>query len=82
MCMLIHYMYVDIFFPPSKAIPIIFEHVNTHYQTLQTWIGYNATHYHNLTHYHMRYHTFFSQFCMVCSYLQRVAECYCQIYRK
>ena len=45
-CMFIHYMYV-VFFPLTKAIPIMFEHVTTHYQTLQTWIGHDATHYHN-----------------------------------
>ena len=45
--MLIHYMYVDVFFPLTKAIPIMFEQVTTHYQTLQTWIGHDATCYHN-----------------------------------
>ena len=44
--MFIYYMYVDILFPLSKAIPIMFERVITHYQTLHTWIGHNAvTHY-------------------------------------
>ena len=51
-CMFIHYMYVDVFFPLTKAITIMFEHVTTHYQTLQTWIGHDATRY------HPRYHTF------------------------
>ena len=46
-CMFIHYMYVDVFFPLTKAIPIMFEHVTSHYQTLQTWIGHDATRYHN-----------------------------------
>ena len=41
--MFIHYMYVDILFPLTKAVPITFENVTTHYQTLQTWIGHNAT---------------------------------------
>ena len=50
--MLIQYMYVDILFPPSKVIPIVFEHVNAYYQILQTRIGNNATRYHT------RYHTF------------------------
>ena len=36
-------MYVDIFFPLTKAIPIMFEYVTTHYQTLQIWIGHDAT---------------------------------------
>ena len=49
-------MYVDIFFPLTKAIPIMFEHVTAHYQILQTWIGHDATHYH--TRYHTCYHTF------------------------
>ena len=40
-------MYVDIPFPLTKAIPIMFERVTTHYQILQTWIGDNATLYHN-----------------------------------
>ena len=40
-------MDVDIFFPLTKAIPIIFERVTTHYQTLQTWIGHDATRYYN-----------------------------------
>ena len=46
-CMFIHYMYVDVFFPLTKAIPIMFEHVTTHYQTLQTWTDHDATRYHN-----------------------------------
>ena len=47
-CMFIHYMYVDILLPLVKAILIMFERVTTHYQTLQTWIGHDATRYHNL----------------------------------
>ena len=45
--MFIHYMYVDIFLPLTKAIPIIFERVTTHCQTLQTWIGHDATRNYN-----------------------------------
>ena len=30
-CMLVHYMYVYIFFPLTKVIPIMFEYVATHY---------------------------------------------------
>ena len=45
----IHYMYVDILFPLTKAIHIMFERVSTHYQTLKTWIGHNATCYHNFS---------------------------------
>ena len=40
-------MYVDILFPLTKAIPVKFECVTTDYQTLKTWIGHNATRYHN-----------------------------------
>ena len=40
-------MYVNILFHLTKAIPIIFECVTTHYQTLQTWIGHNAMRSHN-----------------------------------
>ena len=32
--MFIHYMYVDIPSSQTKAIPIMFERVTTHYQTL------------------------------------------------
>ena len=46
MCMFIHYMCVDIPFPLTKSIPFMFEPITTHYQTLQTWISYNATRYH------------------------------------
>ena len=42
-------MYVDIFFSLTNAIPIMFEYATTHYQTLQKWIGHDATRYH--THY-------------------------------
>ena len=45
--MVIHYMYVAILFQLTKAVPIFFERVITYYQTLQTWIGYDATHYLN-----------------------------------
>ena len=38
-------MYVDILFLLTKAIPFMFGRVATDYQTLQTWIGYNATLY-------------------------------------
>ena len=38
-------MSVDILFPLTKAIPVMFECVITPYQTLETWIG-NATPYH------------------------------------
>ena len=46
-CLFKHYMYVDILSPLTKVIPIMFERVTTHYQTLQTWRGHNATRYHN-----------------------------------
>ena len=40
-------MYADIFFPLTKAIPIMFEHVTKHSQTLQTWIGHDSMCYYN-----------------------------------
>ena len=67
--MFIHYMYVNKLFPLVKAIPIMFEHVTTHYQTLQTWIGHNATRYHNFNA--LPY--IFSQFSLVWGYLKRVS---------
>ena len=47
-CIFLHYMYVDILFPLTKAIPIMYERVTTYYQTLKTWIGHNATRYHKI----------------------------------
>ena len=38
-------MYVYILFSLTKAIPIMFKRVTTHQQTLQTWLGHNATRY-------------------------------------
>ena len=67
--MFMHCMCVDILFPPTKAIPIKFERVTTHYQTLQTWIGHNSTRYHNFNALPC------SQFSMVGGYLQREAIC-------
>ena len=40
-CIFLHYMCVDIVFPLTKAIPIMFQRVTTYYQTLKTWIGHN-----------------------------------------
>ena len=62
--MFINYMYVDILFPLTKAIPIIFESVTTHYQTLQTWIDHNAMHYHNFNMLPQTLTYIFSQFNM------------------
>ena len=45
--MFIHYMYADILFPLTKAMPIMFERVTIHYQTLSTWRGFYAMRYHN-----------------------------------
>ena len=57
-------MYVDILFPLTKAIPIMFECVTKHYQTLQTW-----------NHYHTLYCTFslsFAWFGAICNRLPHV----------
>ena len=34
-------------YPSVTSISVNVERVTTHYKTLQTWIGHNATHYHN-----------------------------------
>ena len=67
--MFIHYMYADIPFPLTKAIPVMFERVITLYQTLQTWIGHYGTRYHT------RCHTFslsLALFGAICNGLPRV----------
>ena len=46
-CMFIHYIYVDILLPLTKAIPITFERVTIYYRTLQRWIGHDETRCHN-----------------------------------
>ena len=74
--MFLHYMYVDILFPLTKAILIMFKHIITHYKTLQTWIDHNATSYHN---FNVLLHVIaylFTQFSMVWGYLQRVTMRY------
>ena len=62
------YMYDDILFSVTKAIPIMFERITTHYQTLKTWIGHNATHYHNLNALPHTLPNISSQFSMVWGY--------------
>ena len=56
------------------------ELVTTHYQTLQTWVGLNATRYHSLNALpHAFPHTSlytFSEICLVLGYLQRVTTPY------
>ena len=66
----LHYMYVDILFPLTKAIPIMY--VTTYYQTLKTWIGHNAMRYHKITRYHKRYHTLSLSF----TWIGHNATCY------
>ena len=75
-------MYVDVFFPLTKAIPIMLEHVTTHYQTLQTSIGHDATRHHNFNALLHALPYIFSKFSMVWGYLQRVTTRYHQIYKK
>ena len=65
-------MYVDILFPLTNAIPIMFENVTTHYQTLHTWVGHNVTRYHNFNALPHALPYIFSQFSMVWGYLQLV----------
>ena len=73
---------VDIPFTQSKAIPIIFEHLATHYQTLETWICHNATRCPKLNALPHALPYIFSEICLVLGNLQRVTTCYRQIYKK
>ena len=46
--MYVHTLYVYWYiFLLTKVIPNMFEHVTTHYQTLETWIGHNAMRFYN-----------------------------------
>ena len=68
-------MFVVILFCLTKAIPIMFECVTTHYQTLQTWIGHVQRVTITSTSYHTRYHTFslrLAWFVAICNALPRV----------
>ena len=67
---------VDITFTQSKAIPIIFEHLATHYQTLETRIGHNATRYPNLNVLPHELPYIFSEICLVLGNLQWVTTRY------
>ena len=80
--MFIHYMYVDVLFPPTKAIPIMFERVTKHYQTLQTWIGHNATRYHKFNVLPHAIPYIFTQFSTVWGYFHYATTRYRQIYKK
>ena len=63
-------MYVDILFPLTKAIPVMFERIIIHHQTLNTWIGHSAMCYH--TH----YQTFSLSLVWLWGYLQRATTRY------
>ena len=65
----IHYMYADIVFSLTKAIPIKFEPVTTHYETLKTWVGYNAKCYDNFSALPHALPYIFSQFSLVWDYV-------------
>ena len=69
---------VSTLFVPSKAIPITFEHLATHYQTLETWIDHTAMRYHALQH-ALPY--IFSMICVVLGNFQWVTTRYHQIYK-
>ena len=78
-------MYVNVPFPLTKAVPIMFELVITHYRTLQTWIGHDTTRYRN---FNALPHALpdalpyiFSKFSMAWGYFQRVTTRYHQIYK-
>ena len=58
---------------------------HTHYRTFSlnlTWVGHNATRYHNLNLLPHVVPYIFTQFNMVWGYLQRVTTRYRQIYEK
>ena len=60
-----------------------FEHVTTHYQTKQAWIGLNITRYYNLNA--LPPHALpliFSEICLVLGYLQRFTTHYCRFFFK
>ena len=80
--MFIHHVHVDILFPLTNAIPIMFERVTTYYQTLKTWLYHNATRYHNFNVLSHALPNIFSKFSMVWDYLQRVTTRYRQNYFK
>ena len=77
---------VNTLFALSKAIPITFEHLATHYQTLETLMGHDTTHYPNLNALpdllpHVLPYILF-EICLVLGKLQRVTTRYRQIYKK
>ena len=51
-------------------------------RVIQTWIGHNATSYHNFNALPHALPYVFSQLSLVWSYLQRGTTRYCQIYKK
>ena len=73
---------IDLYFAQSKAIPVILEHLATHYQTLETWIGHNATHYPNSNALPHALPYILSEICLVLENLQWVTTRYRQIYKK
>ena len=73
---------MDILFAISKAILIIFEKHATHYQTLETWIGHNATRYPILNALPHALPYIFSGIFLVLGNLQWVTTRYRQIYKK
>ena len=60
----------------------MFERVTTHYRTLQTWIGHDATRYRNFNVLRDALPYIFSKFSMVWDYLQRVTTRYRKMYEK
>ena len=112
--MITHYMYVDILFPLTKAIPIMFERVppfnksdkhgsakmqrnsiswtryyHACYHPLchtfslsSTWLGQNATLYHNFNALQHVLSYIFSQFSMVWGEFATGTRRYCQIDKK
>ena len=54
----------------------------TNFQTPQTWLGHNATRYHDLNALPYALPYIFSEICLILGYLQRVTTRYRQFFKK
>ena len=68
-------------FCSTKSIPIIFEHLATHYQALETLIDHNATLYPKLNALPLASPNIFYKICLVLGNCQRDAMRYRQVYK-
>ena len=81
-CMFIDYIHVDILFPPTKVIQIMFERVITLYQTLLHGQAIIQCVTIISMCYHTRYRIFSFSLAWFGGYLRRVTMRYHQIYKK